>query len=77
MEDIERLCKPQNLIAYNPINSGFKYNVIGLFGIPEQIDPEKPCVYTVLASVIPPAAPYKLKPLGSMFGANFFSDIDF
>lgn len=50
---------------------------MGLFGIPEVIDPAKPCVYTVLASIFPPAEPYKPKPLGSMFGANYFANIDF
>ena len=77
LHDIDRLCKPQNLVRYNPISSGIKYNVLGLFGIPEIADPSKPCVYAVLASVFPPGAPYETKPKGSMFGANFFTDIDF
>lgn len=74
---MERYCKPQNLSLYNPIDSGFKYNVIGLFGIPDQINPDEPCVYTVLASVFPPGEPYKQKPNNSMFGASYFADIDF
>lgn len=39
IHDIERYCRPQYLSPYNPIDSGLKYNVIGLFGIPEAIDP--------------------------------------
>ena len=77
IHDIDRLCKPQNLVRYNPINSGIKYNVLGLFGIPEIVNPNHPSVYAVLASVFPPGAPYETKPKGSMFGANFFADIDF
>ena len=77
IHDVERYCKPQNLSLYNFEESGFKYNVIGLFGIPDEIDPEQPCVYTVLSSVFPPAEPYKQKPFNSMFAANFFADIDF
>ena len=63
--------------VYNHIDSGFKYNILGLFGIPDEIDPHAPCVYTVLASVFPPGDPYKTKPYNSMFGANFFANIDF
>ena len=74
---MERYCKPQNLCIYDPIESGFKYRVIGLFNIPEVIDPNFPCVYTVLASVFPPASPYKPKPNNSIFGANYFTEIDF
>ena len=59
IHDVERFCKPQQLSVYNPVDSGFKYNIIGLFGIPEGIDPNQPCVYTVLASVFPPGEPYK------------------
>ena len=62
---------------YRPAESGFEYKILGLFGMPEEIDPERPCIYTVLASVFPPGDPYKPKPKNSMFGANFFSDIDF
>ena len=65
------------MALYNPIDSGFKYNLIGLFGIPDTINPDEPCVYTVLASVFPPGEPYKTKPFGSLFGANYFADIDF
>ena len=77
MQEIEKYCRPQHLTLYNPIDSGIKYNVMGLFGIPEAINPSKPCMYTVLASVFPPADPYKPKPANSMFGANFFTEIDF
>ena len=77
IHDIERYCRPQQLIPYKPIDSGLKYNVIGLFGLPEAIDPLNPCVYTVLASVFPPGNAYKQKPMHSMFGANFFAEIDF
>ena len=77
IHDVERYCKPQNLSLYNPIDSGFKYNILGLFGIPDEINPDSPCVYTVLASVFPPAEPYKPKPVNSMFAANYFADIDF
>ena len=59
IHDVERFCKPQQLSVYNPVDSGLKYNIIGLFGIPERIDPDQPCVYTVLASVFPPGEPYK------------------
>lgn len=57
-EEIDRYCKPQNLCIYNPEESGFKYKVMGLFGMPI-IDPERPSVYITLATVIPPAGPYK------------------
>ena len=77
VHDLERYCKPQQLSLYNPIDSGFKYNLIGLFGIPEEIDPLMPCVYTVVASVFPPGDPYKEKPYNTMFGANYFANIDF
>ena len=77
MQEIEKYCRPQHLIPYNPIDSGLKYNVIGLFGIPEAINPSKPCIYTVLASIFPPADPYKPKPANSMYGANYFAEIDF
>ena len=59
IHDIERYCKPQQLTLYNPNDSGMKYSILGLFGIPDAINPEEPCVYTVLASVFPPAEPYK------------------
>ena len=77
IHDVEKYCKPQHLSPYNANTGGFRYNILGLFGIPEVIDPQKPCVYTVLSSVFPPGLPYKPKPSNSMFGANFFSDIDF
>ena len=77
IHDVERFCRPQQLSIYNPVDSGCKYNLIGLFGIPEGIDPDRPVVYTVLASVFPPGDPYKPRPNNSMFGANYFSDIDF
>lgn len=77
IHDVEQYCKPQSLSLYRPNDSGFRYNVLGLFGIPDAMNPEQPCVYTVLASVFPPGEPYKVKPNGSMFGANFFTDIDF
>ncbi len=77
IHEVERFCKPQQLALYNPSDSGFKYNILGLFGIPDGIDPNAPCVYTVLASVFPPAEPYKSKPINSMFAANFFANIDF
>ena len=62
IHEVERYCKPQYLTLYRPEQSGIKYNVMGLFGIPDGIDPLKPCVYTVLASIFPPANPYKPKP---------------
>ena len=75
--DLEKYCRPQVLALYNPIESGFKYNLIGLFNMPDAIDPRHPCVYTVLASIFPPAEPYKPKPYNTMMGASFFADIDF
>ena len=45
--------------------------------MPDAIDPRHPCVYTVLASIFPPAEPYKPKPYNTMMGASFFADIDF
>ena len=77
IHDVERYCKPQQLCLYNALESGFKYNLIGLFDIPDVIDPSNPCVYSVLASVFPPAEPYKPKPYNTLFAANFFSEIDF
>ena len=77
IHDLEKYCKPQQLCLYNPVDSGFKYNIIGLFGMPDAIDPSAPCVYTVLSSLFPPAEPYKPKPYNTMLGANFFADIDF
>jgi len=59
IHDLERYCRPHQLSLYNPVDSGFKYNVLGLFDIPDALDPARPCVYTVLASVFPPAEPYK------------------
>lgn len=77
-KEIEQYCRPHHLALYNPNDSGLKYNVLGLFGIPaDGLDPEKPCIYTVLASVFPPANPYKPKPANSMFGANYFAEVDF
>jgi len=40
IHDVERYCKPQQLSLYNPIDSGFKYSLIGLFGIPDVINPD-------------------------------------
>ena len=63
---------------YNPVDSGIKYSVIGLFGMPqEDATSENPCMYTVLASVFPPGDAFKQKPSQSMFGANFFAEVDF
>jgi len=59
INDVEKYCRPHNLSLYDPINSGFKYNVIGLFGIPDQISLTEPCVFAVLGSVFPPGEPYK------------------
>ena len=35
IHEVERYCRPHHLNLYNPVDSGFKYNVIGLFGIPD------------------------------------------
>ena len=35
MQEVEKYCKPQQLNVYNPEASGFKYEVLGLFGIPD------------------------------------------
>jgi len=45
--------------------------------MPDAIDPRSPCVFTVLASLFPPAEPYKPKPYNTMLGANLFTDVDF
>jgi len=45
--------------------------------MPDAINPNAPSMFTVLASVFPPAEPYKPKPYNTMLGANFFADIDF
>ena len=47
--------------------------MLGLVGLPET---KQNCIYLVLASVLPPADPYKTKPFKSLFGANIFSDVD-
>ena len=39
VHDLEKYCRPQQLALYNPVDSGFKYNVIGLFNMPDAIDP--------------------------------------
>ena len=77
IHNVEDLCQPQKLTAYNHLKSGFKYKIIGLFGIPDMLDAQHNCVYTVLASVFPPGEPYKPKPAQSMFGAEFIADVDF
>ena len=74
--EIDKYCKPQNLCIYNPDASGFKFKVIGLFGMPE-IDLKSPSIYVTLATVIPPAGPFRMKPFNSMFASQLFSDIDF
>ena len=45
--------------------------------MPDAIDPNDPCIFTVLASLFPPSEPYKPKPYNTMLGANFFADVDF
>ena len=64
---------------YNPEESSFGYNVLGLFNIPETHIQEQAdeYIYTVLASLFPPAEPYKQKPYNTMLGANLFADVDF
>lgn len=76
IEDIEKYCRPQHLCLYNPQDSGFKYNLIGLFGLP-MMPEDQQVMYTVLVSVLPPAEPYKEKPFNSMFASHLFSDVDF
>lgn len=77
VSDIEKYCRPQQLSLYNPFDSGFKYNVLGLFNMPDVTNQGQPCIYTVLASLFPPAGPYKQKPYNTMLGANLFADVDF
>ena len=77
IDNLERFCKPQHLSLYDPVNNGLKYSVIGLFGLPDPINKNEPCVYSILASVFPPGEPYKKKPAGSMFGASYFAEVDF
>ena len=77
MEDLEKYCQPQQLSLYDADDSGFKYNIIGLFGIPQQEAALQTCVFTVLASVLPPGGPYKVGPNRTMFGAHIFADADF
>ena len=65
------------MVHYRPIKSGFKYKVIGLFNLQENLDFKNPCVYTVLATVIPPGDTYKPQLERTMFGAHNFTEIDF
>ena len=75
--EVQKYCKPQYLRLYRPDESGIRYKVLGLFDLPEELDPQNPRIYTVLASVLPPGEPYKPKPTGTMFGANYFAEVDF
>ena len=77
VNDFEDLVKPHHLLHYRPIASGFKFKVLGLFNLPQNLDANHPCIYTVLATVIPPGSPYKDGVSRSMFGAHYFADIDF
>ena len=42
-----------------------------------EIDPDNPSIYVTLASVIPPASPYKPKPHNSMFVSHLFADVNY
>ena len=77
LPDNDNALKPHHLLHYRPIASGLKYKVLGLFNLPENLDASHPCVYTVLATVVPPGATYKSKPETSMLGAHYFSEFDF
>ena len=75
--ELEKLCLPHNLVYYKPVSAGFKYSLIGLFGLPENLDPQKPGIYTVLATAVPPGD--ALKPLESrtMTASCYFANVDF
>lgn len=69
---INKFCRPQFLHQIDDL--GFSFNVVGVFGEPDL--PEKDCIYTCLASLCPPAEPYKPKGAASMLYAHHFFRLD-
>jgi len=69
-EQIAKFCRPQFLHQLGEDDLGFSFNVIGIFGEPE----ERPDagIYTCMVSLAPPAEPYKPKGCNSMLYAHHF-----
>lgn len=72
---IDQYCRPQYLNVCDKDDLGFAYNLVGLFGNPDN-ETTTPYAYTCLVSLCPPAEPYKPKGNNSMMGAFLFNEID-
>lgn len=74
-DHIDKYCRPQYLNICDQDDLGFAYNLVGVFGTPDD-EQGGTFAYACLVSVCPPAEPYKPKGANSMLGAFLFSEID-